>query len=489
MADAVPPDHPFALRRALYARFPFAAVAISVDGIDATLFGPLDVGVAVGDLIVVELEDAGAWVAQVRALELVEREVAEVDVAPAGELSSMRARPVLRSVRGEAAILGQLDHERFRASTGPVFGEAPFRPASAEETATVLAPTAGLRLGEVSGRAGVVAPLRPEGFARHTFLCGQSGSGKTYTTGVLLEELLLRTDLPLVVLDPNSDYVHLGAPDPGVEGDDVDGYRDRAADVVVARTRDAGGDGPLLAVHLSDLPTTVQAGLAQLDPIADLDEYDALRRATSHLPRPYSVTDLLATADAGGDPAAHRLAARLRNLDAADWAVWCRPGDATLSGSGLLGHRGVVIDLGSVATPAETALSSLMVLLTLWGRRRDRRPVLVVVDEAHNVFPAEGVDTVSRELVELGVRIAGEGRKFGIHLLLCSQRPDKLHPSVVSQCDNLVLLRVNSATDVERLVETFSHVPAVMIRRSPSFRQCEVLVAGPVAPIPRVLRT
>lgn len=46
---------------------------------------------------------------------------------------------------------------------------------------------------------------------RHTFWCGQSGSGKTYALGVLLEQVLLNTRLPIVVLDPNSDFVALGS--------------------------------------------------------------------------------------------------------------------------------------------------------------------------------------------------------------------------------------------------------------------------------------
>jgi uncharacterized protein len=49
------------------------------------------------------------------------------------------------------------------------------------------------------------------GFDRHTFLCGQSGSGKTYSLGVILERLLIETDLRMVVLDPNSDFVRLAA--------------------------------------------------------------------------------------------------------------------------------------------------------------------------------------------------------------------------------------------------------------------------------------
>ena len=39
------------------------------------------------------------------------------------------------------------------------------------------------------------------GLDRHTFLCGQSGSGKTYALGVLLEQVVLETELRIVVLD------------------------------------------------------------------------------------------------------------------------------------------------------------------------------------------------------------------------------------------------------------------------------------------------
>ena len=51
--------------------------------------------------------------------------------------------------------------------------------------------------------------LTAEKFNRHTFWCGQSGSGKTYALGVVLEQLLLRTRLPLLILDPNADFTRL----------------------------------------------------------------------------------------------------------------------------------------------------------------------------------------------------------------------------------------------------------------------------------------
>ena len=62
----------------------------------------------------------------------------------------------------------------------------------------------------LAGRDEVVpARIDAGGFDRHTFLCGQSGSGKTYSLGVVLEQLLLNTELRVVVIDPNSDFVRL----------------------------------------------------------------------------------------------------------------------------------------------------------------------------------------------------------------------------------------------------------------------------------------
>jgi DNA helicase HerA-like ATPase len=61
-----------------------------------------------------------------------------------------------------------------------------------------------LQLGELALAPGAPCTADASGFDRHTFLCGQPGSGKTYSLGVILERLLIETDLRLVVLDPNS---------------------------------------------------------------------------------------------------------------------------------------------------------------------------------------------------------------------------------------------------------------------------------------------
>ena len=105
------------------------------------------------------------------------------------------------------------------------------------------------------------------------------------------------------------------------------------------------------------------------------------------------------------------------------------------------------------------------------------------------MFPAHPDTALLAASTELGSVIAAEGRKFGIHLLVATQRPGKVHDQVVSQCDNLVLLRMNSRSDVNDLVSLFSHVPPGMIQRSPSLGLGEVLYAGPIAPVPVFAKT
>ena len=94
---------------------------------------------------------------------------------------------------------------------------------------------AALDVGELTTEHGVRFVLDAGGFDRHTFFCGQSGSGKSYALGAVLEQLLLETSLRIVVLDPNSDFVRIGSLREGVDGDVANRYRSAAEGVVVRR--------------------------------------------------------------------------------------------------------------------------------------------------------------------------------------------------------------------------------------------------------------
>jgi DNA helicase HerA-like ATPase len=150
--------------------------------------------------------------------------------------------------------------------------------------------------------------------------------------------------------------------------------------------------------------------------------------------------------------------------------------------------RCLVVDLGSLSTREEQALVAEAVLRGLWDRRLARRPVLAVLDEAHNVCPAEPGDPLTALATEHAVRIAGEGRKFGIYLLVATQRPQKVHENVISQCDNLILMRLNSAADSAFIGELLGFAPPGLIALATDFGLGEALVAGKIASHPTVMR-
>jgi len=144
--------------------------------------------------------------------------------------------------------------------------------------------------------------------------------------------------------------------------------------------------------------------------------------------------------------------------------------------------RCTVVDLGSLETVEEQHLVAEAVLSTLWATRTQREPCLIVIDEAHNICAADPDDPVSRIATDRTVQIAAEGRKYGLYLLVSTQRPNKVHENVVSQCDNLLMMRMNSHADLADLGRLFSFVPSGLLAGAPSFRMGQVLVAGRIFP-------
>jgi hypothetical protein len=128
-------------------------------------------------------------------------------------------------------------------------------------------PRATPSIGELLLAPGVPATLDAGGFDRHTFLCGQSGSGKTYSLGLALERLLVETDLRLVILDPNSDYVRLGEQRTDADAQLAAGFAEAATGVVVR----SAGTG--LQLGVGELDPSARAAALALDPVADREEF------------------------------------------------------------------------------------------------------------------------------------------------------------------------------------------------------------------------
>jgi DNA helicase HerA-like ATPase len=422
--------------------------------------------------------DAQTALGQVRSLALAEMDLGEMGVAVDSEDFDLRARLPVRLARGEGVLLDR--------------GVEPFhdhlaRPVTTEEMQAWLtraAPPPGARLpvGDLSLIEGASLSLDARGFDRHTFLCGQSGSGKSYSLGLVLEQLLLETDLRMVILDPNSDFVRLPELRDETEPDLASRWRELAGGIAVAS---AEATGPTrLRLRFGELTPAAQGALLRLDPVADREEYAELAALLADQ-RPEGLSEL-ATVDR---PEARRLSLRIANLGVEHWKIWARQdAGSVLDGLDDPEMRCLVVDTGSLPTREEQALVAGSVLSGLWARRRERRPVLAVIDEAHNVCPAAPDDALTALATEHAVRIAGEGRKFGIYLLVASQRPQKVHENVISQCDNIILMRLNSAADSAFIAERLGFAPPGLVGLATDFRLGEALVAGKIASHPAVLR-
>ena len=175
-------------------------LARSLDGRSFELQTPVDEPVQPGSYVSIATGD-GAVLGQVVESRLDLREGPEVETHRRARHASHRV--AYHVVGGRGVVLEE----------AAPFHEAPLRAAQPGEVSAYLDRTAP-EAGTAGDRPAAFAPEVPArldagGFGRHTFLCGQSGSGKSYALSVMLEQLLLETDLRIVVLDPNSDFARL----------------------------------------------------------------------------------------------------------------------------------------------------------------------------------------------------------------------------------------------------------------------------------------
>jgi len=91
-----------------------------------------------------------------------------------------------------------------------------------------------------------------------------------------------------------------------------------------------------------------------------------------------------------------------------------------------------------------------------WTDHDKRRPIAFICDEAHLYLPKkDGKNPVEQRAIENFEKIAKEGRKYGVALLIISQRPSDVSTTILSQCNNVIALRLTNSDDqttVKRLL-------------------------------------
>jgi uncharacterized protein len=212
---------------------------------------------------------------------------------------------------------------------------------------------------------GYEAPLSmpiPIGSYRHTFLCGQSGSGKTFALGVILERLLLETDLRIVVLDPHSEFVRLDRMlpladvnrtssselSPDIYKGLLKRYRRVAPELKIVRLSPYAKDSSkLLRIRFSDLEKHEQGLVLRMDPLRDREEFNAYWRGIEGLSREsYSLSEVKENVVRQYSEEARKLGLRIENLGVADWSLWCSADEPSLVDVMEEDWRCLVVDSG-----------------------------------------------------------------------------------------------------------------------------------------------
>ena len=113
-----------------------------------------------------------------------------------------------------------------------------------------------------------------------------------------------------------------------------------------------------------------------------------------------------------------------------------------------------------------------------WTDPNSRRPVAFVCDEAHLYLPRKEGNPVERRAVEAFEKIAKEGRKYGVALMIVSQRPSDVSATILSQCNNIISLRLTNADDQATVRKLLPESLESLLEALPIMDVGEAMVVG-----------
>ncbi len=148
-----------------------------------------------------------------------------------------------------------------------------------------------------------------------------------------------------------------------------------------------------------------------------------------------------------------------------------------------------IVDLSGVpnevAGTASAAIARMVFQLKVWQSEdeRSKSPVLLVCEEAHRYVPNKG--EAQYEAAQNAVRrVAKEGRKYGVGLLLVSQRPSEVEATVLSQCNSWIVLRITNDSDREHVRSILPDSMSGLTKMLSGLRRQEAIFVGQAATLP-----
>lgn len=142
-----------------------------------------------------------------------------------------------------------------------------------------------------------------------------------------------------------------------------------------------------------------------------------------------------------------------------------------------------------VAGPLAAMLARLLFQYKLYQSttERERDPILLVCEEAHRYVPDRGEAEYAAAQTAIR-RVAREGRKYGIGLMLVSQRPADVEGTVISQCGTWLVLRLTNSADQQHVARFLPDGLSGMTKALPNLAQQEAIFVGEGAALPARVR-
>ena len=345
-------------------------------------------------------------------------------------------------------------------------------------------------------------------FQRHAAILGSTGSGKSCAVSLILERAHARKHSNIIVFDMHGEYASLANPT---------ALKDGTVPLAIAAAFKIAGPGDLAKPpeNALFLPYWLLNREEMLSMILDRSDQNAPNQAarfTTHVrefkdttlkdeaketvratftvdsPVPYKLSDLLEKLredDTGMKPGRNgeikgnwngkltRFVSRLEaKAEDRRYGFMFKPPEAALKYDWLAkqivkllapgkGKHGIkVVDFSEVPSdvlPVVTGVfARLLYDVQFWMQPETRTPFVFVCDEAHLYLPVrEDAGAVEKQALYSFERIAKEGRKYGVSLLVVSQRPSDVSRTILSQCNNFLVLRLTNDQDqnvVRRLI-------------------------------------
>lgn len=367
-----------------------------------------------------------------------------------------------------------------------------------------------VQLGQHVGSGGTpcLADLN-ELLGKHTAVLGSTGAGKSGTVAAIIHSILERGDKNsyekwkprIIILDPHGEYGTAFADHTKLSSDD--------GTLTLPYWLLNFQESVALLIGKTEFVATSQANIVKSALMAAREEgaqqlgLDA-NSITVDSPVPYKLSTLKAKIDADKPQQASKqdshnsilqklevlmTDARLRFM-MEEWNDGANdPFPEVIKQLTGDGPQPRIVDLSGV--PNEVAgVSSAVIARTLFNLKiwqtqpeRESDPVLLVCEEAHRYVPNRG-EAQYEAAQEAIRRIAKEGRKYGVGLLLVSQRPSEVEATVLSQCNSWIVLRITNDADREHVRSILPDSMSGLTKMLSGLRRQEAIFVGQAAMLP-----